>query len=444
MSIPRTPPRRTLAERTRSSGPTARRARRGALLATLATLATALATLGCRDGTRASTSAAPPRAEFLLSAGDSTFWVTSDAAGVRVRSSPMFLARFGGRLYEIYATDDDHSYYDAVFTSQRIYRRDLERGDSLPVFDDAMVPALARRYAAAHPHERPLEPDDDGAEDPRTVATTEVSLVDVHGPYLTFDAHDDVDVEGGIERHVVHRSVVDLRTARATTLAQLFGDAAATTLAAAGRREMARALDSVRALADGGDETGARALHALESFRFADDNFGLAVVAARPAVLFVAVGRDADGHSVTLPLAPVSVPGAPPAWWDADVRDALPTTSRDSAELRWRLGDGEVVARYITGHDVAALAIRGGGNAAERVVGRGHEWPIARIAGPTRQLFALDRPRLAPTARRALSRAFNESALYGDQVISAAFHPDRDARDARDAGDARTVRRGAR
>jgi hypothetical protein len=408
------PPRRTPCPR--PPVVVARRRRAASLLASLALLA------GCRERGASPKAAAAPSAEFLLSAGDSTYWVTSDAAGVRVRSSPMFLARYGGHLYEIYAADDDRSYYDAVFTSQRIYRRDLEHGDSVPVFDDETVPTLARGYATAHPHERPLAPDDEGADEPRTVATTDVSLVDVHGPYLTFETRDDIDVDGGVERHAMHRGVVDLRTARSASLVELFGDAAATTLAADGRRALARALDSVRALADSSEETGVRALHALRSFRFADDNFGLSVVGARPAVVFVAVGRDDDGHSVTLPLPPVVAPGAPPAWWASEVRDALPAASRDSSELRWAIGGGEVVARYPAGRDVASLALRVPGAGRSGVVGRRREWPVARVAGPARQLFALDRPRLAPLARRALARAFNESASYGDQVISASYH----------------------
>lgn len=394
-----------------------------------------LAALSAACGSRAADVADRPAAEFLLSAGDSTFWVTSAPAGVRVRASSMFIARFGGRTYEVYATDDDRSYYDAVFTSQRIYRRDLIDGDSLPVFDDALVPSLARRYASAHPHEAPLAPDEETAERPRTTATTEVSLVDVHGPYLTYDARADVDAEGGGERHTVRRMVVDLRSARAASLTELFGAAAAESLVVAGRRQLAGALDSVRALADPDDEAGARALHALPSFRFVADNFGLADHRARPAVAFVAVGRDVDGHAVTLPLPPVVVPGAPPSWWDADVRAVVPTVPPDSAESRWTLAVGDVVARRVGGQEAAALTLH------PPARGRGRAWPLVRVPTPVRQLYALDRAALDPTARRALARAFNESALYGGEATSAAYRP---ARTSRVACDRRTSRRAYR
>jgi hypothetical protein len=380
----------------------------------LAALALGLA--GCR-GRDAAADHARPSAEFLLSAGDSTYWVTSDPARVRVRSSAMFLARFGGRLYEVYAADDDRSYYDAIFTSQRIFRRDLVDGDSVPVFSDPVVPSLARRYATSHPHELPLGPEDESAEEPRTQATTEVSLVDLHGPFLTYDERADIDVDGGADRHTAHRTVVDLRTARTVSIAQLFGPAAAESLVVEGRRRLVHALDSVRAMADDDDEAGQRAIHALPTVRFQADNFGLAVDGLRPAVAFVALGHDEDGHAVTLALPPITVPGPAPAWWDAEVRDALPTVSADSSETRWRLGALDVLARPLRGQDAATLSVRAAGAT------RRAEWSLGRVPSPVRQLFALDRPALDPVARRALIRAFNESALYGDQVTSAAYHP---------------------
>ncbi|HYS69620.1 MAG TPA: hypothetical protein VEM14_05215, partial [Gemmatimonadaceae bacterium] len=41
----------------------------------------------------------PPLAEFLVSAGDQTYWVRSDNSGVRVRWSPLILARTAGHYY---------------------------------------------------------------------------------------------------------------------------------------------------------------------------------------------------------------------------------------------------------------------------------------------------------------------------------------------------------
>src|ERR671915_677676 len=83
--------------------------------------------------------APPPASEFLVSAGDSTYWVRTDTTGVRVRGSPILLARYGGQFYEVYVTDDDRSFADATFVGQRIYRRSLVSGDSTLVFEDSVV-----------------------------------------------------------------------------------------------------------------------------------------------------------------------------------------------------------------------------------------------------------------------------------------------------------------
>src|SRR5688500_5885275 len=136
----------------------------------------------------------PPSTEFLVSAGDSTYWVRTDTTGVRVRGSPILLARYGGQFYEVYVTDADRSFTDAMFVGQRIHRRELVTGDSTLVFEDSVVPAMARSYAGAHPGARRLGPDDEGADDPGTSTTAEVTILDVHGPYLSYDHH--VDVEG--------------------------------------------------------------------------------------------------------------------------------------------------------------------------------------------------------------------------------------------------------
>src|SRR5664279_1036609 len=66
-----------------------------------------------------------PRAEFIIEAGDSSFWVRSGPEGVRVRGAPIRIGRLDGAFVELYLADDDHSYPDAIITGQRLYRRDL-------------------------------------------------------------------------------------------------------------------------------------------------------------------------------------------------------------------------------------------------------------------------------------------------------------------------------
>ena len=386
----------------------ARPARRSALLF-LAPLALAAACAPDRGRTGGA-----PRAEFLLAAGDSTYWIAAGPEGVRMRGAPLLLAGWGERLYEVYATDDDRSFYDAVFTSQRVYRRDLLGGDSVAVVDDPRVPALAERYAVANPGERPLAPDEDAAEEPGTVATSEVALVDVHGPYLTVEQRADVETTGDAHEHRLQRAVVDLRTGRRAALAELFGDSAAAALALEGRRRLAAAVDSVRALSALEErEAGDRARRALRTLRFDPASFGLGAVGAAPAVTFFAVGADAEGRAVALALAPVTAPA--PAWWARDVAATLPAWRADSSEARWRVAGGaEVVARPADG--VVRLSLRSGGR-------RGSVVSLGSVPAPVHALLPLARAARADAARRALRRAFDESAFYGDATTSVSWQP---------------------
>ncbi len=372
---------------------TAYRARRTVGAVAAAATAAAAAVTGCARSSGDGTSGAPrsadatPATEFLAVAGDSTYWVTSGPAGVRVRTAPLLLTRWGGRLADVYAVDDGVRFEGAEFATVRVYRRDVLRGDSALVLADAEVPRLAARWAAAHPDARPLGEDEDGEDGggPALVAEHGVSLVAVHGPYLTLDLRTTVDDEGG-HRERLRRRVVDLRTGRPASLAALFGAETAGALTAAGRRAFAVAratLDTLRAptAAAAPDTTEGAARAALPSLRFDAENFGLAAVDGRAAVQFVARGGDADG-ALTLALPPVAA-GAEPAWWTSDVRPLLPGAAPDAARLLARL----------LGDD--------GGAAAE-------------------QLVRLDRPPADPALRRALRRAFDESAFDDAATTSVA------------------------
>ena len=346
----------------------------------------------------------PPRAEFLLAAGDSTFWVRSDSTGLHVRGSPMLLARFGRRLYEIYAADDDRSYYDAVFVGQRVFRRDLVSGDSLLVYQDVTVPALARAYAAAHPDEDPLDPDEDASEEPRTLATAEVDVVDLHGPFASFEYHGDVERDGAERSHVTRRGVIDLRTGREVSVADVFGDTAGARIVAGGRRAFAAALDSVRRARD---PRARRARRAIAAFAFDPRSFAIVDVDRQPAVEFLVPGRGRRAEGATMPLQPIPAPSA--AWW-AEVRAVLPQ-SADSTADRWRRPGYEVVARYDSTGAVT-LALRDTLR---------HEWIAGRMPGPAHRIYWLDRPPLDSATRHGLARAFDEAALYSDDARSASL-----------------------
>ena len=48
----------------------------------------------------------PPEVSFLVVAGDSTYWVERSDDRLRVRASPLFLARLGREFSELYVADE--------------------------------------------------------------------------------------------------------------------------------------------------------------------------------------------------------------------------------------------------------------------------------------------------------------------------------------------------
>src|SRR5256714_8880680 len=107
----------------------------------------------------------PPAAEFLVSAGDQTYWVRSDNSGLRVRGSPLILARTGGRYYELFVGEIDRSFPKALLSGERGFRRDLATDDSTMIFEDTALVHLAEPYHKQHPLAPALgpehRPDDD-------------------------------------------------------------------------------------------------------------------------------------------------------------------------------------------------------------------------------------------------------------------------------------------
>ena len=384
------------------------------LRAAAAALAFAAAVACSRsDGARSRGEAEPPpAAEFLLTSGDSAYWVTTAGGRIRVRGAPLTLARYGGRFYEIYVGDDDRSFYDALFVGQRVFRRDLLTGDSAQVYGDATVAAASRRYASAHPGEEPLRENEEASENPRFALTAEVDLVESHGPYLTYEVHTTREVDGDVESAATRRGVLDLRTGRGVRVGDLVATRSlANAVIAEGRRRFVAAADSVRAARD---ERALRAQRALAQFVFEPSSFGITDVDRAPAVVFVAPGEGDAAGGYTLPLAPILL-DPPPAWWD-ELRDALPASLRaDSAarsdDAEWARGSSSVEARYDAASFDYTLRIR-----AARPGGGTGTWTVGRVQAPVRQLYWLDAPSLDSATRRALARAFDESALYSDDA----------------------------
>jgi len=358
----------------------------------------------CRDAVP--DRAHPPEAEFVLSAGDSSYWVTSDSGSVRVRGAPLELARVDGRFYELYVTDDDRSYQDAVLIGQRIFRRDLITGDSLLVYEDTIVPRLAARYARLHPDDVRLQPNDDANDDPLWRVTTSIDLAEVHGPFLSFSLHADVERDDADPWHTSRRGVIDLATGRPASLERIVGgDVARVTR----RRTVAAAamIDSVRA---GGDRIDrARTASLLRAYHLDPGSFTLTVVDGQPAVAYALSGRGEGDEGHLLELQPIEI--GEPAWWVA-AASTLPVASADGGRQVWRHGRYEVVVRQDSSTSVARLLLRDSTS---------REWAIGNVPVPSTRIYWLDSPPLDSAARRALVRAFDESALYDEEVRAASF-----------------------
>ena len=350
---------------------------------------------GCRRPRVASDT--PPAADFLVTAGDSAFWVSTSEGRFRVRRAPLTVANFGGRFYELYVADDDRSYYDALLIGQRVYRRDLLTGDSLQVFEDVRVNRIARAYAAAHPTERPLEEDEDGSDDPHTVATSETELLDVVGPLLSFAHHTDIDIANTEDTHLVRHGVIDLRDGGSASLQGVFGDTVARRIVAQGRSFYRIVIDSVRR-ANG--VRGRRAARAIDSFHFDSSSFTIDEIDGAPMVGFFVPGVGESGGGLALPLPRVRAPE--PAWWH-DIAATVPRLGTDSLSEIWTGPRYDVVARYDSTGDFATLVVRDSAS---------NEWNAARLPTPARRVYRLDTPDVDSTAREALARAFDESTLY--------------------------------
>jgi hypothetical protein len=366
----------------------------------------ALAIVGCGDGRGGPP---PPASRFLVAAGDSTFWIESGGDGIVVRGAPISIARLDGRLYELYVTDDDRSFYDAIMVGQRIYRRDLVTGDSVAVLQDTTVPNLADAYADAHPRLRPLEPNQEASDDPDLYATADLEVVGLHGPYLSFEQHSDIGYPDGTEAHAIRRGVVDLRTSAQRSVSDLFGAREARRVIAEARKSFAAGVDSLLASPD----EDARDLgHTMRALRFDPMSFSIERVGNDPAVSFFVPGDGEWALELAVPMMPARL--SPPSWWN-QVRQSLPNSIGTHGEEMWEREGVAVLARGDTADAAVTLVL---------LDSLAQEWKAARVPAPVHRLLWLDRPPLDSVARRALRRAFEEAALYSEDTrIASAVAP---------------------
>ncbi len=357
-------------------------------------LAVLFALSACRDAHPSA--APPPSAEFVLSSGDSCYWVTVDDRGARVRGVPIELVRVDGRFYELFVVDNDLSFTGADLVGQSVYRRDLRSGDSALVFTDSLVPELAREYARAHPEDHRLDPGDEPDQDVQLRATATLDIDASHGPFASYSLHTDVERGTAPLWHVSREGVIDLRTGRSASLVDVVGGDVASI-----ERDRDRALkDVIDSVRSSHDERGQRAAAELSHYRLDAASFSITTTAGGPAVSFALPGAGEGDAGHVLSLAPIGFPR--PAWW-RDVEASLPMRSSDQSRAVWRHGAYSVVVRY-DAVGSASLSIRDSTS---------REWPIAPISGSAARIYWLDAPVLDGDTRHALTRAFNEAASYG-------------------------------
>ena len=355
-------------------------------------------------------SAPPPAAEFLLSSADSTFWVATTQGEMRVRGAPLVLANYGGKFYELYSADDDYSFPDASMVGERLYRRDLISGDSSLVFADTVVPRFAKEYALAHPGERPLGPDDEGNANPSTNVTAEVDILEVYGPYVSYEYHVDMEVPNHPLWHSTRRGVIDLRSGRAQTVPDVFGGAEGERLVALSRRAYQHTRDSLRDARGQMSDDERRAADALGHLQFDERSFGLTDLDGLPAVRFSIPGHGEGALGNAVELDAIRADSV--AWWRAVV-PGLPLED-DSGNDKWTGARYDVLARYDTSGDIARISIA---DSTRR------EWPVAAVLAPLHRIDWLDRPAIGDDQRRALTRAFSQAAAYDRATRVATVSP---------------------
>jgi hypothetical protein len=163
-------------------------------------------------------------AEFLVSAGDQTYWVQSNTSGLRIRGSPLILARSSGRYYEVYVNEVDRSFPRALFSGERVFRRELATGDSAMVYDDTAIVQLAARYQRAHPRAVMLAPDDDPDDDVEISAVGETDILNVLGPYIALEHTLAIERADDHDSDDTTRAVIDIRNGKPVSLDHMLRD----------------------------------------------------------------------------------------------------------------------------------------------------------------------------------------------------------------------------
>jgi hypothetical protein len=177
---------------------------------------------------------------------------------------------------------------------------------------------------------------------------------------------------------------------------------------ARGRKLYGETLDSIRS---DHRPVAQRAAQSIGRFRFDPNSFSITAPNGTLMIAFSAPGQGSGGEGFVLPVRPIPV--AEPDWWSG-VRSALPSSTREREE-HWSHNGYEVVAVYDTAARPVRLAIVDSA--------RGREFPIGGVSAPIHRIYWLDSPPIDRPQRAALTRAFDEAALYDDAARADATTP---------------------
>ncbi len=363
--------------------------------------------------------APPPDAEFLVAAGDSTYWVRSGADGVQVRSAPILLAFDGAAFLEIYVTDQADDYEEAAFVAERLWVRRVGSADSATLFADSSVHDVHRLWRRGHPEALLVDPEEEDLPDPATFVTDQVDVLDVHGPYVSWAHALDIDVDGPLDGYIDHvhqrrRGVHDVRTASRVTLTELLGAKDARRLTDAGREALRSMQRAVQLLPD---ERAARASATIAAFVFDSTSFTITDQTGAPAIAFFVSGPDSSGEAreLMLPVQPLTTR---PEWW-SNVGVTLPAWSSDSLRVYWDRANYGLEGRVTPDSLHMALLLKVTIQADTNDTTAGDTtpdrppvalWPVVTVPRPVYQVIPLDQPPFSGVDRVALRRAFDRAS----------------------------------
>ncbi len=341
----------------------------------------------------------PPVAEFLISAGDSTYWVRSGADGLRVRSAPLLLTRTNGAFHELRIAEETVDYPDAEFVREQLYGFPLDGPDSTLLFDDGSVSHALREWQKEHPDELPIDADEMDVPDPSSSATDFLEVIDVHGRWVSWAYALDLDIVSAVgHTHLRRRGVVDITSGAMATLDSLVSATEARRIEQLGRASLDTMLEVIRTATD---DRAARARATLHTFTFDPTAFSITNSVSDPAITFHIAGTGVEGESLELLLPPIAIDSAP-AWW-ADVQPTLPIWSGDSLHVRWSHNGYTVIGDVDSARTQLTLSL-----VSDSVNAR--PWAVAVVPMPTYQFVSLDVPPISEAVRSSLRRAFDRAS----------------------------------